>query len=256
MHRAIRDDELPLKRMPADHPPPEGELPFGPHNLSMYRLNFGSRVLLAGSHLGYRFAAKDAGRRVLHLDWDVSATLLRVDARGRVSATVGRITRRLAAVEDLDLLQFSFPARTGLFRIDISFKTFGGRKLGSYTEHFRVVPRRVKLRVAVSAPAFAPGAVAYARVLNLGSVPAELRPGLAVERAVGDEWLRQQLPPVPQRSIERFRWTLSGGEASPCVAFPIPTDAPVGAYRFSSSALVFGKFKRRTLTAPFRVGPG
>lgn len=250
----VRDEERPLERMPPEDPPPEGELPFGPRNLSMYRLNFGSRVVLEGSHLGYRFAAKQTGTRILHLNWEAEAVLREVDRNGRVLGTLDSMRRRLGDVEDLDLLQFSFPAeRPGLYRFDISFASLRGRELASFDEYFLVVRRRVKLRLAVSARAFRPGETAYARVLNFGTVPVNLRPGLAIDRSEGDKWVRVLRPPVPERQVKDFRWTLAGAEASPCVAFEVPTDATPGTYRFTSSALVFGKFKRKTLAAPFQV---
>ncbi|MEX2107999.1 MAG: hypothetical protein WD827_03830 [Solirubrobacterales bacterium] len=249
----MRDEERPLDRMPADKPPPEGELPFGPRNLSMYALNFGAKVVLDGSHLGYRFGAKETGTRVLHLNWKVEAVLRKVDRSGRVLDTVDRTRRRLGDVEDLDLLQFSFPASPGLYRFDISFATLRGKELASFAEYFLVVPRKVKLRLAVSDTTFRPGETAYARALNLGTVPVSLRPGLPIDRADGDKWVRVLRPPVPKQQVEDFRWTLAGAEASPCVAFPIPAGAAPGTYRFTASALVFGKFDRRTLAAPFQV---
>jgi hypothetical protein len=253
--RLLRDDERPLDRMPPQSPPPKGELPFGPRNLSIYALNFGARVVLDGSHLGYRFAAKEDGERVLALNWDVRAKLQEVDSRGRPIGTAGSINRRLGKNEDLDLLQFSFPAsEPGLYRLDISFDNLRGKRLASFSEHFRVVPRREKVRVAVSKPAFRPGEIAYARILNLGTVGAQMRPGLVVERLERETWVRQAEPPVSKRSIEKFRWTLFGAEASPCAAFPIPADAKPGLYRFMAKGLVFGPaVERQTFTAPFRV---
>jgi hypothetical protein len=252
--RVVRDDARPLRHMPGEHPPPEGELPFGPRNLSMYALNFGAKVVLDGSHLGYRFAAKGGNARVLHLNWDVTAALKRVDGRGRVLDTVGTVHRRLGEVEGLEELQFSFPAHPGLYEVDISFRTLTGRELASYSEHFRVVPRRVKLRMAVSGDTFKAGETAYARVLNLGTVPAVLRPRLPVDREEGGAWVRVAEPPVSRESVEEFRWTVGGGQASPCVAFQVPADAIPGAYRFTSSALAFGQvIHRRTLTGGFEI---
>lgn len=240
--------------MPPEKPPPDGELPFGPRNLRIYALNFGAKVVLEGSHLGYRFAAKGGEARVLHLGWDVRAALSQVDRHGRVLGKAGTIRRRLGDVEGLDLLQFSFPAHdAGLFRVDISFHSLGGRELAAFHEYFRVVPRRVRLRVAVGEAAVRPGETVYARVLNLGTVPVALRPGLVIERSEGGSWVAVERPPVPKRQVEEFRWTLGGGEASPCVAFEVPAGVAPGTYRFSSSALVFGKFRRRTVAGAFEV---
>ncbi len=247
----VRDDERPLRRMPAERPPPEGELPFGPRNLSMYRLNFGSKVVLEGSHLGYRFAAKGGEGRILRLGWIVRAVLLRVDRKGRVLGTAGTTARRLGEVEGLDSLQFSFPASSGLYRIDISFANLKGKRLASYREHFRVVPRRVGMRLALAAETLRPGEVAYARAIDTGTVPVAFQPGLGVEREEGGAWVSVAAPAAALSNEERFRWTLAGGEASPCVAFAVPNQ--LGSYRFTASALVYGTYKRRTITAPFEV---
>ena len=251
--RVVRDDARPLARMPAEKPPPEGELPFGPRNLSMYRLNFGSKVVLDGSHLGYRFAAKGGQARVLRLNWDVRTALRRVDRDGRVLETVDTLHVRLGEVKGVDLLQFPFGAHPGLYRIDFVFRSLNGRKLASYSEHFRVVPRRVKLRLAINRDAFRAGETAYARVLNLGTVPVALRPGFVIDREEDSAWTRVLAPPVSEQSIDAFRWTLAGGQASPCVAFPIPADAAAGDYRFVSSTLVYGKVRRQTLTGAFAI---
>lgn len=251
--RVVRDDARPLARMPAEKPPPEGELPFGPRNLSMYRLNFGSKVVLDGSHLGYRFAAKGGQARVLRLNWDVRSVLRRVDRDGRVLETVDTLHMRLDEVKGVDLLQFPFGAHPGLYRIDFVFRTLDGRKLASYNEYFRVVPRRVKLRLAINRDAFKPGETAYARVLNLGTVPVALRPGFVVNREENGGWARVLALPASEQSIDDFRWTLAGGQASPCVAFPIPADAAAGAYRFVSSTLVYGKVRRQTLSEGFEI---
>jgi hypothetical protein len=251
--RVVRDDARPLARMPAEKPPPEGELPFGPRNLSMYRLNFGAKVVLDGSHLGYRFAAKGGHARMLHLNWDVRTALRKVDRDGRVLETVDELHMRLGEVKGVDLLQFPFGAHPGLYRIDIVFRTLSGPKLASYSEHFRVVPRRVKLRLAINRDAFGAGETAYARVINLGTVPIALRPGFVIDRKENGGWARVLEPPVSEQSIDDFRWTLAGGQASPCVAFPIPADAAPGAYRFVSSALAYGKIRRQTLTGTFEI---
>lgn len=249
----LRDDDRLLEWMVGSKPPPKGELPFGPRNLSMYSLNFGANVVLEGGQLGYRFGAKDAGRRVLRLGWVVRAALRRVDSLGRVLGTVDSTHRRLREVEDLELLEFAFPAKRGLYRFDISFANLRGRELNAYREHFRVVKRRLDLKVAVNRTTFVPGETAYARVLNRGTVTVQLRPGLSLEQAVGDGWVDVPFPPVPERQLEEFRWTLWGNYGSPCVAFPIPPDTAPGAFRFKASALAYGASKRRTLTSGFAV---
>ena len=89
--------------MPAEHPPPQGELPFGPRNLSMYYVDLGTRIVRLGEPLGYQFGAKAAGHRVLHLHWVVSATLRRVDRNGKELSWASIISGDAALNEDLKI---------------------------------------------------------------------------------------------------------------------------------------------------------
>ncbi len=252
---SIRDDEGPLRGMPPHHAPPEGELPFGPRNLSMYKLNFGSRLALVGGHIGYRFAAKSAGRRTLHLNWRVSAALTRVDRGGRPLRSERTVERVFGDVQDLNELEFGFPAtESGFFRIEIAFANLGGKVLGRYSEYFRVLPRRVRLELAASSRAVSPGGVVQARIRNTGTVGAIVRPQIAVQRREAGEWVEYARLQASPRSIRRFRWTLGGGQASPCVAFRVPATAGAGEYRFSGYALPFAQRPaRRALSAGFIV---
>jgi hypothetical protein len=156
-----RDYEAPFERMAPDHPPPEGELPFGPRNMSMFRIEWKS-IALRGANLGYRFGAKNADTRTLHLNWDVTARLLRLDARGRVVGEAGRKRQRIRDAggydrDGIDLPEFAFPAdEVGLYRFDLSFRRLSGKALASYSEYFRVVPRTIETELRLSGRA-APG---------------------------------------------------------------------------------------------------
>jgi hypothetical protein len=240
--------------MPPDRPPPEGELPFGPRNLSMFRLGWES-VVLRGGNFGYRFGAKDAESRTLHLGWRVNARLWSIDAMGRARREVGEIQRRLGDVDDLELLEFAFPAsKQGLYRFDISFHSLRGRALGSYREYFRVVPRTVKTRLALNAKSLRPGEVAYARVENLGSADMNVPSRYLIERFDGTAWLAVAESTTPGTSLSFGEWWIAGGEAAPCTEYLVPPDAPPGTYRMRTSVQPFGpRPKRRSLEATFLV---
>ncbi len=256
-----RDYEAPFERMPADHPPPEGELPFGPRNMSMFRVDW-RNVSLHGSNLGYRFGAKDADTRTLRLDWDVTARLLRVDASGRVLREVGRTRQRIRDAggydrDGIDLPEFVFPAgKVGLYRFDLSFRKLRGRGLASYSEYFRVVPRTVELELRLSADSLRPGETLYAYVADLGTRGASVPVRYAVERFDGSGWVGAGVSVTPGDALNPDEsWWMQGGEAAHCTEFPVPAGAAPGRYRVRTSVQVIGTSWHRALSAPFSVQP-
>lgn len=256
-----RDYEAPFQRMPAVRPPPEGELPFGPRNLSMFRVDWKS-VVLRGGNLGYRFGAKDAGTRTLRLNWDVTARLVAVDTRGRFLREVGQERQRFRSVggydeRGYDLPEFVFPAKhVGLYRLDLSFRSLRGRALGRYREYFRVVPRSVKMDLRLSLTGFRPGETVYARVANLGTNGMNVPFRYAVERLTGTAWVGAGVTTTPGDALSPGEsWWMQGGELVPCAEYAIPPDAEPGRYRVRTSVQPFGSRRHPVLSAGFSVQP-
>lgn len=256
-----RDYEAPFRRMPSVHPPPEGELPFGPRNMSIFRVDW-KRVVLRGGNLGYRFGAKDAATRTLHLNWDVTAKLIAVDAAGRPIREVDREHTRFTEAggyddRGYDLPEFVFPARrVGYYRFDLSFRKLRGGKLGSYREYFRVVPRTVAMHLRLSAAKLHPGETLYARVANLGTNGMNVPFRYAVERFDGATWVAAGASVTPGDALSPDEnWWMQGGEATPCTEYAIPVDVEAGRYRMRTSVQPFGSRGHRPLTAGFSVGP-
>lgn len=256
-----RDYEAPFQRMPPVRPPPEGELPFGPRNMSMFRVDWRS-VVLRGGDLGYRFGAKNAGTRTLRLNWDVAARLIAVDVRGRPIREVGQERKRFTSVggydeRGYDLPEFIFPAkRVGLYRFDLSFKSLRGRAIGRYREYFRVVPRTVKMDLRLSSTEFHPGETAYARVANLGTNGMNVPFRYAVERLDGAAWVGAGVTTTPGDALSpEENWWMQGGELVPCTEYAIPLDAKPGRYRVRTSVQPFGSRRHPSLTAGFSVKP-
>jgi hypothetical protein len=250
--RVAHDYAKPFERMPPEHPPPEGELPFGPRNLAMYHAELGTQVVLPGHRLGYWFAAKDEGRRVLHLHWVVDAVLWRVDVDGRERAVEGSLRKSLLDVEDLKELELAFPARpVGLYRIDLRFDSLAGRHLASYREYFRVVAKKVGVRLVLPRLSFRPGEVVYAQARNFGTEGVSVPGVLPVQRWTGSAWSAVERP--SSSITERVPWWLGSGEAAPCSRFAVPPDADPGRYRFRASVRILGGKRRRLLTSEFRV---
>lgn len=249
--RIAHDYRSVFAEMPREHAPPQGELPFGPRNLSLHYVDLGTSVALQGTRFGYRFAAKNEGRRVLHLNWDVEAVLWRLDGDGRQRARVVADSRRLRDVRELDPLEFVFPARTvGLYRLDLRFRKPSGRWLGAYREYFRVVGRSVAISLVSARPRVQPGELAYVQARNAGTAGVVVPQRIPVQRWTGETW---ETLSAGASITDRTGWWLGIGEAAPCSSFPIPTDASPGHYRFATTARVRGARERRVLTADFEV---
>lgn len=252
--RFARDYEAPLREMPRRHPPPEGELPFGPRNLSIYSPE-GTSVVLEGSAVGYRLASKNPYARVLHLNWSVRATLRAVDRRGRVKGVIDRRRRHLRTVKDQDHLKFLFAARhPGFYRVDIRFRRLGGARLGVYRGYFRVLRRSVDVSLVTSGSAFHPGETVYGHLENRGASRIVAPVYLGVERYENGSWAAVEQPLTPS-SVRRPVWWLEPGEVSRCHGFPISAATLPGAYRFTVSPYLYELRDRRVRTAPFRVEP-
>jgi hypothetical protein len=261
--RVVHDYELPLRSMPADHPPPK-ELPFGSRRLSISRLGF-DKLALPGETFGYRFGGngKGIGRnaegRLLHplsLHWNVITTLWAVDRHGRLVRVVARKHRYFNEVHNLMVLEFALAVRrAGLYRIGLSFKKPDGTLLGSYNEYVRAIPRQVSMRIATSQPEFHLGETALGRFENLGTEDVQLpeEGALELERYEDGQWI--QIPRILGEGVAG--WTgdvsvISGGDATSCYKVELPPGTTTGLYRFSVAAKPFGS-RTRTVTGQFMV---
>jgi hypothetical protein len=252
--RYALDYAAPLREMPGSRPPPEGELPFGPRNVSVYMPDRAA-VVLEGSAVGYQIASKNPYARVLRLNWDVRATLRAVDRQGRVKRVVDQRRRRLGTIKGSDDLKFLFPAEhPGFYRVDLRFRRLGGARLGAYRGYFRVLKRNVDVRLVTSGSVFHPGETVYGHVENRGASRITAPVFLDVERYEAGGWVAVEQPVSPN-SIRRPNWWLDPGEISGCHGFTIAAATAPGAYRFIVSAYLNELQGRRVRTAPFRVEP-
>lgn len=252
--RYARDYEAPLRGMPGSHPPPQGELPFGPRNFSIHRIDR-TPLVLEGGHFGYRFGGKNEGHRVLDLGWKASAIAWVVDATGHRQRLLGIHRWHVRKVKDLGKLQLAFPARRpGFFRIDLRFSTLSGHRLASFRDYFRVLRRSTDVDIRTNGESFHVGEAVYGLLENRGAGTIVAPAFLEVERSESGSWIEVPQPPSPE-SIMRERWWMESGEVSRCHSFDLPLDAPSGSYRFSASVYVVNEQRRETVTAPFQVAP-
>ena len=252
--RHARDYEAPLREMPRQNPPPEGELPFGPRNFSIFRPEW-KPVVLQGSNLGYRFAAKNAAGRELHLDWELAAVLRSVDREGHAKRVLNKRYHRIGDVADLEQLDLTFPAdHAGYYRIDVRIKSFKSGQVVRYREHWRVLKRSVRIEIATTASSLHRGETIWGEIRNPGASRITAPLFLGLERYEGGGWVEVQQSPSPA-SVMTPSWWLDPGENGACHRYDVPVDAVPGLYRFVDSVYATQLQRRVTVTAPFLVEP-
>jgi hypothetical protein len=252
--RLVRDYEAPLREMPRQHPPPQGELPFGPRNFGIHRIDR-SPLALEGSRFGYRFGGKNEGVRVLNLNWRASAVVRVVDADGRVKRMIGARRWRIHRVKNLETLEIAFPAdHPGFYRVDLRIVTLDGRRHVAYRDYFRVLRRSNDVEIEVSADSVRPGETIWGLLENPGAGQLSTRGYLDLERAEGGAWAPVPVPPSPE-SVMGVTWLIGPGEVGHCQRWDVPAAASPGAYRFSTPVNLANTQKKVTVTKSFTVAP-
>lgn len=256
--QVLHDYFRPLKRLRRlRRVPKSGDLPFGPrlglHEAPEDRLEVGS------GEVGFFLTDERLNGGPLRLNWDVGARLYLIGARGQVKREVAELQRHMGRMREPDLelprLTFPVPARPALYRVDVEFTGGDGRRLGRYSEVFRVVPTRLHVRLGVSAPTYRPGEVAYARIENFGTAPLSFGYPFAVERYDGSAWTMASFS--PRRFVKPLIRARAPGRAFWCQHVSLPPDLEPGSYRFSKlvSAWLTTRTRRLRLTAEFEVVP-
>jgi hypothetical protein len=255
--RLAVDYAAPLANMPGAHPVPEGELPFGPRNFSIYPIGHifdRPHLALTGGSYGYEFFGKNNPYRVLDLGWRFKATAYAVDRDGRVRGKLGTRGWRVTKVQELSELKVGFPARRpGFVRVDVRISTLSGRTLGAYRDYFRVLKPTDDVRLAVDDPSVHPGERVVGLVENRGAGDVSVATStFEVEHFSAGVWTALPQPVTPQ-SIKDFGWWLSSGENGRCYGYTVPTDAPPGRYRFTTSVSLKHLNREEPLSGYFEV---
>lgn len=125
------------------------------------------------------------------------------------------------------ILAFDVGARPALYRFDISIRrSTTGAFLGKYSEYFRVVPKRVKVDLALNSPVYAPtGKVAF-RLRNTGTADIFYGYEFAIEYHSGGGWVVDSVTPSGWPLIGLI---LRGGEVGECQS--VTLGGRLGAYR-------------------------
>jgi hypothetical protein len=193
--------------------------------------------------------------------WDVTVNLARVDWRGRFMWQIGWRHLRLGELGAALTAEPSIglPRKPGAYRTIIVIRSPSGRKLAEFGNHYRVVRPTVHARLALSSPAYSPGAILFARVENPGAAFALFGEEYAIEKLEGESWVRA--PESPGAFIMPLYFVAPGKTSGHCSVFPIPASTPPGRYRISQE-VVFGwprqprdNEPRPTLYAEFDLVP-
>jgi hypothetical protein len=252
----VRDYEAPLDHLPSvRHVRSDEDLPFGPRNMSIYQSAL-SRVIVGEGGFGYRFFDDTYGRREeVHLDWDVTTTLSRIDRRGQVLRQIASEAQHFGVVTEIDEMDFWLDTPSGprpaLYRYDIEFADHSsGEVLGRYSEYLRVVRPSFHAGIAVDRNRVHPGERVFARVENRGTSWISFGLEYEVQKLEGGRWVEQDL------GVDGWLLPLilmRGGGSGWCMPYKVPLDATPGRYRFVKSLGFSGRKVGKRATAPFTV---
>lgn len=249
----VRDYEAPIDRLPPVRRVRSNEdLPFGPRNMSIYQSAL-SRVVVGEGGFGYRFFDDTYGRREkVHLDWDVTTTLSRIDRRGQVLRQVASEEQYFGVVREIDEMDFwlDTPAgpRPALYRYDIEFEDHSsGEGLGRYSEYLRVVRPTFHAGIAVDRDRVFPGEKVFARIENRGTSWINFGLEYEVQKLEGGRWVDQDLG-VDGWLLPMI--LMGGGGSGWCMPYSVPLEATPGRYRFVKSiGFAGGRAAKRAIAA-------
>jgi hypothetical protein len=179
-----------------------------------------------------------------------SSSGCRAAAGPRASTATGTTPSRTGAATSTNPVQFSapLPAASAFYRLDITFRTLGGRLRGTYAEYFRVVPREVHVRLSILHEQLLPGGQLVSRVENRGTSFVQFGRAFAIDRREAGAWLPEPIAPT---AFPASATVMGGGLAGDCEVFGLPSNLRPGRYRLRKPVMFEGK--ARELIAPFAV---
>lgn len=227
----IREYSPPLKGMQPVPQPPYGsqKLPFGPSGLEILPVD-SSHIAIEGGEIG--FSMEGSLKEPQALQWDVSSRLSVVDRQGRIQRIVDRRYQRIGRlkVPSEARLAFHVGKLPRFYRVDVTFKDVSGRRLAHYADYFRVMPRRVDVRLGLNAASYRPGQVLLMRLENLGTIGISFGYEFALDVWDGSSWTTSPATPL---GWEQVGFGIGAGTVQQCQQFRLPTDMAAGKYRLT-----------------------
>jgi hypothetical protein len=228
--RVIRSYAPPLKQMrPLVQPPAGGDLPSRPGGVKLRMLG-GGDTQVGGGRIGFYLEGHSG--HPAKLDAVIKSRLVVVDQHGRPKGAGRARMRRVKTVVSPMRVDLGF--RVGeaprLYRVDVRAREFEGKRLWSYSEYIRVVPRTVAVRLGLSAGSYHLGDVVRFRLENVGSAEIFFGYEFALEMWNGSAW---SMSPGAPDSFEQIGLAIGGGRAERCQRIQLPANLPPGRYRIS-----------------------
>ncbi len=245
----------PIKQVPTWEGPTSRQLPFAPPGLHLRVIGVG--LIVGSGEVGFTLDNFLGARR---LDWIIESELVKVTAKGRAIQSLGVKRRGIGTFKGDTVIELlhRVSAAPAYYRIDIRFvRRDTDLIVGQYSSYTRVMKPRVDLRVRIDTPAVAPGEVARATLLNLGTVPL-ITPsydyGFSVQAFTGERWMHVPDNPPRRSPKPRREWAFSAGlENHSCLRYLVPSDqAPGALFRFVSFGV---EGENSMLAAEFLVVP-
>lgn len=232
--------------------PSSGRLPFARRSVRMNVVGGGA---IPGAHaVGFGIELwRSSTAPPLRVNWRVDTELALVNRSGSVTKTLASRHLRVAGLSAGGPgLPLSFRVeRPAFYRVEATFSDDHGRRLGRYAEYFRVLKRRVDVRLELPRRDLHPGDVLETRLENAGTTFLSFGEEFSIDRYLDGEWQRD--PSFPQGFIQ-VGFVMFGGQAYVCRNVKLPPDTASGGYRFSKRVEVSGG-ARRELVADFHVSP-
>jgi hypothetical protein len=229
--RTVVDYLSPFRRWRRPNPPSAQSLPFGPPTFSLTQAST-SRVFVSG-HGGFGYVAQLGEMEALNaqLNWQVTASLQRLDKQGQVKYQSARRSWHIGRARSLNNRTFVIPVgpKPGLFRYQLSFKLPNDR-VWLYSQYVRVVPARVEVVLDGLEPSYRIGESLIYRVANLGTVPVSTSGRSTVSYWNGADWEAISTTSQSRRG-ERLARELLGGEGGPCQHVQLASGLSSGKYR-------------------------
>ena len=251
----IKDYLAHVKKVaPVRSVPESGKLPFAPRGVSLQRLGNGPNV--GATTLGFALY-DEAINWPRRLNWVIKATLVKVNTNGKVLKFVERKTERIGTskLEDEAITgqRFDVSGNPAYYRVNLDFENFRGRKLGSYSEYFRVMKPRYRAVMTLSDEEVRPGQTIRARIENLGTELILAEVNVAIERHDGTQWTRVATVYRGGKALDASAYVF-GGETGPCFTFGAPVDLGSGQFRVTETIRRhLRKGQRKRVSASFQI---
>jgi hypothetical protein len=248
----VRDYLKPLHKFPpVRHVPNSGRLPFGPKGLLLRVIGNGLRV--GPGPIGFVFTDEAVGRS-RRLNWTITTELLRLSSPDQpILIETKKRHVSVSTASKINGQRFSVSGSPDFYMVRIEFEDHAGRRLGIYSEYFRVVRPTFIARLGLNRARIEAGQTLFIRIENLGTEAILPASGFGVERYDGERWLdvgRIQNPKLRPR----LREVVPAGQVGQCVQYLVPDEPSAARYRITND-IVRANGERRMLRAEFEVEP-